>query len=130
MPNLRGPWAHRGECFPVSPSSEVKVQPELDDAIGKRGLADGSETRATLTPSRREISCRWIRIWFRELRVVGQVEEVCREDKSGLFSCRNPEILLQGKVEVVNAGIANVRKKPRGVAKSFGYVTTKIRSRS
>jgi len=108
--------------------SEIEVQSELDDSVGKvrRRLADRSEATTTLSHADvlRMVACRRVSIRFSELSMVRQVEEVRRENQTRLLPSRDLELLLQGEVKVINPRVPEVRVKTRSVAKRFGNVAT------
>ncbi len=105
----------------VISSSEVEMQSELDNAVGKRCLTDRPEARTAQarTGIRGIVARKWIGVGLSELGMVRKIKEITREDETSLLSEWNLEIFLQGEVEVVDAGVAHIGKETRARAERF-----------
>jgi len=119
--------------------SEVKMQAELDDAVEtsyaaasiSSGCPDSAEAGAA--PSQREVnwtkSILGIAIRFSELRMVGQIKEICRECEASLLSHWNLEILLQREIQVIKTGVSHVREETGSIPECLRYITAEVGSR-
>ena len=108
--NLRDRFAHPRRLPKSTPNarSEIKVQSKLGRPAVERGPADLSEVRDPR-----------IGVGLRELRVIRQVEEIRRERKAHLLPSRDLEILLQGEVKIVDAGISDIGEVARRIPKGL-----------
>src|SRR6185437_8305035 len=96
-------------ALPLVCSSEVEMQSELDNPVGqRRGAADGAEASSALTGYCRVKARGRVGIWLSKLWIIGQGEEVRREDQAGVFSGRDPKILLKREIEVVYARVPHI----------------------
>src|SRR5918994_7631917 len=86
-------------------SLEEQMQPQLHDAVRDRGPRDPSEVRVER-----------IRDRLGELRVIQRVEQVRPELEPPRLAARQPEVLLDGQVQVIRPWIPDVREVPRRVA--------------
>src|SRR5262245_7277498 len=89
-------------CLTRRPILKEQMQPQLHDPVRYRRPCNASEVRVERIRNR-----------LRELRAVQYIEEVSAKLKPPVIvgrADRNREVLLQREIEIVHAGIANVRE--------------------
>lgn len=92
------------------------MQSKLDDTVWySRSTADGAKAGGTLAAGRRVVPACRIRIGLGKFRMIEEIKEISRENQPCLLSHRNPHILLQREVEIVDAWVANTGKIARRV---------------
>src|SRR5215469_3781572 len=107
----------------ISCRSEIKVQPELDDAVRiKRCAADCAESSSLLRGSCWKITDGWVTYRFSKLWVIRQVENSSLKRQLRLLATRDLKIFLDVEVKIVCARVANVCVEPRRIAKGLGDV--------
>ena len=92
-------------------ASKVQMQPKLQRSIVHRRPGDGPKTGLPRVGNR-----------FGELRMIYRVKSIRLEGQSRLFRNWQLEILLYGKIYIVDPRHANVGKVPRSVAERLGGI--------
>ena len=97
-------------------ASEIHVEAQLHGAVVYRRAENSSEVRGC-----------WIGRCLAELRVIEQIEEVRAKTQASLVSTCEAEVLLEREVDIVDAGVPDIREVPRTVSKGLGRIARERR---